>query len=75
MKCLNCIHWKADEWQLDPDVKINQPDTNNAICEKINYLIEIILGYEGHIGCGGGEYIDKIYTNQNFFCAGFEKQK
>lgn len=70
MKCLNCKYWKADEWNLSVDSGLKDPETNDAVCEKIQKLISIELGCDGY-GCGG-EYIDEIETNQDFFCAGFE---
>jgi translation initiation factor 6 (eIF-6) len=68
MKCLNCKHWKVSDYSLDEGLK--HPETNDAECERIRDLIEIELRCDGY-GCGG-EYVDEIWTNQDFFCAGFE---
>jgi len=70
MKCLKCLHWKALKYQFESGVK--QPEMNDAECEKIKDLLDIDLGCMGY-GCGG-EFVDEIWTNQDFFCAGFEKR-
>ena len=72
MKCLNCKYWRASEWNLSIDFGLKYPKTNNAEWEKIRDLIEIDLACKGY-GCGG-EYVDEVWTNQDFFCAGFEKR-
>lgn len=71
MKCLNCKYWKAADWNLNTG--LDRPEQNDAECEKIQMLIEIDLGCDGY-GCGG-EYVDEIYTNQDFFCAGYKERK
>lgn len=71
MKCLNCLHWKASEYQFESGLKY--PDLNDAVCEKIKELLDIDLSCTGY-GCGG-ESVDEVWTNQDFFCAGFEERK
>lgn len=71
MKCLNCKHWKASDYDLTTGTE--NPKLNDAECEKIKDLIEIDLGCD-RWECGG-EYVDEIWTNQDFFCAGFNDKK
>ena len=70
MICLNCAFWNADEYQLS--VGTDNPETNDAECTKIGDVIDIYLGCSGY-GCGG-EYVDEIYTNQNFGCTCFKQR-
>lgn len=72
LRCLNCLHWKADGYQLDKSATIDST-TNDAECTRIQDLIEIDLDCIGY-GCGG-EHVDSIWTNQDFFCAGFEERE
>ena len=58
MKCLNCKYWQASPWNYSTDFGLENPETNNANCEKIRDLIEIDVD-------------DEVSTNQDFFCAGF----
>ena len=69
MICLNCAFWDADEYQYEPT---DNPEYNDAVCTKIGDVIDIYLGCSGY-GCGG-EYVDEIYTNQNFGCTCFKQR-
>lgn len=71
MKCLTCEHWKGNDWQYTTGLE--RPEYNDAECEKISSLIEIELECKGY-GCGG-EYVDEVWTNQDFFCAGYKERK
>lgn len=66
-----CTFWNADDYQYET-ISTNDPKHNNAECVKIKDLIDIDLGCDGY-GCSG-EYVDEIWTNQNFGCVGFKQR-